>query len=138
MRLKMRNGDTMPDNSETINWQSLTPNQRDALVAQHIFGRDVVQWHPERDMLMRRVGVEGHESIPKYTTSMDEAWKVLQAITADEERALDFADHFDSFGDGLRFVEMPMYKIIQWVSSWAPETIAIAALKAHGVIIDAG
>lgn len=123
-------------NNEPIQWSTLTPNQRNALIAQHIFGRKVVKWHPERDMFIQREGAEGHENIPKYTESMDEAWKVLQKMTKDDEHAQDFADHFDSFGDGLRFVEMPMYEIIQWASRWTPENICIAALRVQGLTVE--
>lgn len=63
----------MPDN-EPIHWSTLTPNERNALVAQHVFGRKVVTWKADRDMLMQREGTEGHESIPKYSESLDALW----------------------------------------------------------------
>lgn len=133
----------MSESMITIHWRRLTQNQRDALVAQHIFGREVVQWHPERDMLMRRVGVEGHESIPKYTTSMDEAWKVLQCVMEKYYTHNRISDEFEIFADALSpdhevvYDELcPGMELFKIVAKWTPETIAIAALKAYDVAVD--
>lgn len=117
---------------EPIAWSQLTANQRNALIAQHVFGRKVVKWHPERDMLMRRVGVEGHENIPRYSESMDEAWKVLQKMAGDENTDWDFAGQFYS----VCFVEMDIDDLLKWVATWTPAMICLAALRAQGFTIE--
>lgn len=133
----------MSDN-EPIAWSQLTANQRNALIAQHIFDRKVVKWHPERDMLMQREGAEGHESIPRYSESMDAAWKVLQRlqeihVTAHTESGLTAPDVFLS-EIGLCRVPWHNNEIVMFtlkdLVALTPERICVTALKVLGLIIE--
>lgn len=129
----------MSDN-EPIVWSQLTANQRNALVAEHVFDRKVVKWHPERDMLMQREGTEGHESIPHYSESMDEAWKVLQLMS---ERP-PFDDELTRFGNMLYLEvgplvpnDIPLHQFaIRRLARLTPAMICIAALRAQGLTIE--
>lgn len=125
---------------EPIAWSTLTSNQRNALIAEHVFDRKVVKWHPERDMLMQREGAEGHESIPRYSESMDAAWKVLQAMASDTD---------ESFGGywkknqfmillGMSSCDAPCWYDVshEILASWTPSMICLAALRAQGHIIE--
>lgn len=76
--------------------------------------------------------------IPPYTTSMDEAWEVLQAMSARYNAQAEFVDEpFAQFVDEL----LPNSGGEIWtawkcmateVAKWTPESICIAALRACG------
>lgn len=127
----------MPDN-EPIAWSTLTPNERDALIAQHVFGRKVVKWHPERDMLMRREGAEGHESIPHYTESLDDLWLIMDYLKpgrrdkGESHKRGDFM-RLATFVDQLCNMDGCWWS---WTKERLCETICIAALRAQELIIE--
>jgi hypothetical protein len=115
----------MPD---PIAWSQFTANERDALVAEHIFKRKIVKWKDGRVLLMAREGKAGHESIPAYSASMDAAWLIAEC-----------------------FDEIIVYKYIggkcqcelsrstTWYKNEADtpqEAICLAALKACGIEIE--
>lgn len=117
----------MPD---PIKWSLLTPNQRNALVAYHIFHRKLVDLGLTGTLLL---GSERdpklYESMPAYTESMDEAWKVLQKLANNTSISVDFTDYLD-------FASNAAYNLIREIATWTPEKICIAALRATGLEID--
>jgi hypothetical protein len=123
--------------SETVIWANLAPNERDALIAQHVFGRKIVKWRERRTLLMEREGRPGlHESVPAYTESMDEAWKVLQAMAKHEDRSRFM--HLLDKGDlaSKSNLEFQLWEILIHITTWTPEMICLAALRALGLVID--
>jgi hypothetical protein len=133
-------------NNDPVRWQDLTANQRNALVAEHVFGRKVVKWREGRALIMEREGKPGlHESIPAYTESMDEAWKVLQKlqeihINAHTERGLTVPDVFLSELGFHRVAwfdpNAPVMFTLKDLVAITPETICIVTLRSLGLIIE--
>ena len=130
----------MPDN-EPIVWSQLTPHQRNALVAQHVFGRKVVAWKADRDMLMRRMNAEGHENIPHYSESMDAAWKIVEKLNEKFDICIHAESAFlckYSVWLGPTWTGRGNVVKTRYANSGTsmPETICIAALRAQGLTIE--
>lgn len=142
---------------EAIKWQAMTPEQRDELVAEKIFGWQRVMCDgdekhvelPDNGMAICTVcGSDAfgwaedieHGIIPlkeRYTTSMDAAWKVVQRLwelhtpeNAYERESvfLGYLGGLVSFEDGMTAVRFTLADL----ASTSPEDICIAALKACG------
>src|SRR4051794_37129943 len=113
--------------NDPIAWAQLTPNEHDAMVAEHIFGRKIIAWKDGRVLLMAREGAVGHEPIPPYTTSMDAAWLLLQAMASHEDRSRFM--HLLDKGDlaSKSNLEFQLWEILIHIATWTPEMIAIAA-----------
>lgn len=125
--------------NEPVQWSTLTASQRNALVAQHVFGRKVVQWKADRDMLLERIGKPGqHESIPAYTESMDAAWLIMDHLKpgrrdkGETHKRGDFM-HLATFVDQLCNMSTNWWSLTR---DELCETICIAALRAQGVSIE--
>ena len=117
-------------NSDPIIWANLFSNQRDALVARHVFKRKIINWKIGRDLLMAREdNPRLSEAIPAYTESMDAVWQVLRKTVVDE--SIDLV-----LSNGLLLSQMEEWEVLQWVASWTPEQICLAALRVHGLTID--
>lgn len=123
--------------SDPIVWADLTANERDALVAEHIFGRKIVKWKEGRDLLMaREENPRFSEAIPAYTESMDAAWRVLQKM-AEHEKLHVFAGQLYLEVGPLVPNDIPLFQFaIRRMAKLTPEIICIAALRALGLIID--
>ena len=116
--------------SDPIKWSLLTSNQRNALVAYHIFHRTLVDLGLTGTLLLRsEKNPELNETMPAYIESMDEAWKVLQKLASNTSISVDFTDHLD-------FASNAAYNLIREIATWTPEKICIAALRATGLEID--
>jgi hypothetical protein len=125
---------------EKIVWGNLTTNERDALIAEHIFGRTIVKWKEDRALLMERVGMAGHEAIPAYSTNMDAAWALFKHFADLPD------DPFESHWKKYQFMhelgmlpcsDQSWYDIsYEILVSWTPEKISISALKAVDVEVE--
>jgi hypothetical protein len=126
----------MPDNDPII-WKELTPNQRNAMIAQHIFGRKVIEWSKGRDLLMvREDNPRLSESTPAYTESMDAAWQVLQKM-AEHEKLHVFAGQLYLDVGPLVPNDIPLSQFaIARLAKLTPTMICVAALRAHGLTIE--
>ncbi len=83
--------------SETIKWSALTPEQRDALLAEKVMGLKIEHWTDEtyKDadpaycyvkgyVVINEPGSISHWSpVPRFSQSMDDAWLVIKHL--DEE-----------------------------------------------------
>jgi hypothetical protein len=89
-------------------------------------------------MLLERVGAEGHESIPKYTESMDDAWLIMDHLKPGRRYEREPYEQ----GDFMRlatFVDQLCNISMNWWSLTREEmceTVCIAALRAQGLTIE--
>ncbi len=104
--------------NERIPWASMTPEERDLLVAEKVMG-----WRPA-----------GHLALPpRYSQSMDAAWLVVEHITqppTSREAALQMANtRFAHWFDGAHL----------WSESTqeAAQAICVAALRSLGYAVEA-
>lgn len=130
--------------STPINWQTLTPEQRDRIVAEKIF-----HWQPvpcDEELTIYDDGMAfcygckqrdhisafEHDVIahPAYTTSMDAAMSVLRTVVK-----LETCDHdvlSEELWDTVNGDIWPPTYATKMVCDWTPEKICLTALKSAG------
>lgn len=97
-------------------WDGLTPRERDAWVAEVVFG-----WTPFKDGRMRSSDGFMIRAIPEYTTEIFEAWSVFDSFEYGTITRMDFAYRANIRGiPGFAAVFKPI----------APEAICLAAIIA--------
>jgi hypothetical protein len=119
--------------SEVIHWQALTPEQRDALVAEKVMEQRIhvePAGETEYDLALvinDAAGVARIEPIPRYTQSLDAAWLVVERIEDANVTVTHIPRAYQrctiEFYDGNR---------IEVFENTAPEAICVAALRAVG------
>jgi len=116
-------------------WSEMTPEERNALVAEKVFGRKIDRsmtwgnrWFLKRNDVPKQSGLT--ESIPPYTQSMDAAWLVIQRMAEQE-----FAELHSPFAYrlGVTFATQEGFDTfsvnLEQLASWTPEKICLAALQ---------
>lgn len=123
-----------------MNWAEMTPFQRDALVGEKIFGHRSVNWSGLMVILKGELPLGG--ALPKYTTSMDAAWLVMQHLASqiNPENIYDY-EPFIRFTNALFSTEneelYTKYAFMAGdIAKWTPDRICLAALRAVGVEIE--
>jgi len=131
----------------TYKWTEMTPRERDALVAEKVFGNKV-SWFslhvnslgyeenlPDKDgdCPMQLMLADGEWStIPKYTTDISAAWEVMEKM----RKSGCLVSVHNVFG-GYRSTVVPHEHDAFWGDApTAPEAICLAALRAVGVDVD--
>lgn len=111
---------------ELINWRAMTPGQRDQLMVEKVLGYSFAQ--------------EYRAKIPRYSTSLDAAWLLLQEMVKRYQQ--DKGDsQFEAFADLMlansewdsssAYSEIyPACEIFAIASKWTPDAICIAMLRA--------
>jgi hypothetical protein len=143
---------------EIINWRTMTPTQRDTLIAEKVMGWQERQCDGEHGEVAggwfcTKCGHNGNwgegfthtELPPRYSQSMDDAWLVLQAMVKHYQQSAgkDINPQFEAFADLMlassewdsssAYSEIyPACEIFAIAAKWTPEMIGIAALRALG------
>lgn len=104
-------------------WNGMTPRERDAWVAEVVFG-----WKPLGDGRMRSSDGFMIRAIPEYTTDISAAWAVVDRYYSYRITRLNGVDHYrvvlhDEDGDLRAYAH----------SSSAPEAIGLAAILAKSL-----
>lgn len=112
-----------------VKWSVLNSNQRDALIAQYVFKRTILDWREDRDLLMEKEDqARCYESIPPYTTNLDAAWKIVECF--DEiiiSKHIPNKYHCELWKSTTRHTA---------VAKTPQDAICIAALEAIGIEVD--
>ena len=122
---------------ETIEWHALTPEQRNAVVAEKVMGLRVYKKDTWGRWAIERLDKPGlTEEIPLYTTSLDAAWPIWTKLgDYDIQRKFlcawvedDNPERYDwkSCNPYLDFLDVESMQHI------TPERICLAALRACG------
>jgi hypothetical protein len=116
--------------SETIKWNELKPEERDALIAEKVMGWEpVTPYKVFQRYLWKREDAPGlTQGTPGFSQSMDAAWLVLKqaAQTVDKEDLT-----FELFG--TTWGDLDAFSMLDMLCTWTPETICRASLKAIGI-----
>lgn len=138
-----------------MKWNELSPRERDALVATHIFGTQVEHLTQREYRFTNEEGEEevhelltgyatlgkcGYQLIPHYTTDMSTAWQVLQHLATryNPKSRYDY-EPFNRLTDALlgeREEIYPSHDCMYEIAKWTPDRICLAALRAVGVTIE--
>jgi hypothetical protein len=131
-----------------MNWKDMTTQQKNRFIAEALFGHEIYaafapgsETELDYGMFVSDArGVRRIEAIPPYSTSMDAAWQVLQALKEQEKRLPEREKHHlsSAFMQALD---------THWHDDWGlpvlgfwnlvhltPERICYAACRAIGVL----
>ena len=116
-----------------MKWDEMTDQQRNVLVAEKIFNRQVVEWEGTSVLLLVNTSYpSGVEGLPSYTTDMNDAWKILDNLG----EVHDMRIHVESEHYEIKiFVKDAGLAGEAFSSTNMAEAICKAALKAVGVEI---
>ena len=141
---------------EPIKWHALTPEQRNALIAEKVMNWQERQCDGEwaevsGGWFCTKCGHDGNwgdsfehaELPPRYSQSMDAAWLVLQnMVERYEQKAQQFFDFagymFDASGWDRTEIHgdvYPGFHVCIMAAQWTPDAICIAALRAMGYAV---
>jgi Phage ABA sandwich domain len=138
--------------SEVIDWNSLSPERRDTLIAEKI-----MRWHPEEckpESYQVVANLDSYrcykcgkhapiesgyyyhlQKTPRYSTSMDAAWLIVERMTQLREPV--YGSPFRIFTMELRNQADRHLHESDWIYNFflslTPEAICIAALRACGI-----
>jgi hypothetical protein len=129
----------MNEQQQPIKWAELTPGQRNALVAEKVFGRIIERAMTFGRLLMQKEDRPGlSEEIPPYTTSMDAAWlavrKVNESIDGSYARYATFVDELEQLIGSDMFFDL--FFCDKDGDHLTPERICIAALRTCGCKVE--
>lgn len=124
-----------------MDWQSMSPRERDALVAEKVMGLDVRHAPDPRGMGVFTVerqwdvvyvaAADGPRALPEYTTSIAAAWEVREQV-----RGWFFSKRQAFLRNLEAGVRLRTGIPVAWPDLWLyvePEDAALAALRAKGV-----
>jgi len=122
--------------SEPINWASLSPRERDALVAERVMGLSKSDAR-QAGLNCPTCGYDGQWSsganwrtlVPQYSTDIATAWQVVEKLKEKYEFQL-LLDHGQWSFSVFRGDKFTVY------GSTVPEVICLAALRAVGVEVE--
>lgn len=119
--------------STALHWSEMTDIQRNALIAEKVFGRVIDRATTFGRLLMTREDQqELTEEIPHYTTSMDAAWLVVERVTQ-LPRTSEDPRHSALSNFAMWFNEADLWAD---TAQEAAKAICIAALRAYGQEIE--
>lgn len=111
-----------------LNWSTMSPRERDALVATEVMGWNRREGTGEKDMF-RATQFGSTSAFPNYTSSIAAAWEVVETMNKTWFVMVErISNHVSP--DGRWHCEMGGYHANE---STAPEAICLSALKAVGV-----
>ncbi len=119
-----------------MNWEEMTPEQRDVLVAEKVMGHETGEMPSGTLMMWNDSGLM--EEIPRYTQSMDVAWLVVRMMNNSDSPTFHSYQGYADFIDALeKIVGSNLFFDLFYCDKdgdhLTPERICKAALEAVGV-----
>ncbi len=120
--------------TDAIKWATLEQQERNALVAEKVFGRKILRddsWGLWLLFHETKPGIT--EAIPDYTRNMNDALLVLKQVVQSEvadKETLTYELFDTTWGD------LSTFDALERICAWTPEILCIAALESVGVDIE--
>lgn len=104
-------------------WDALSPRERDAWVAEVVFGATVIGGNVEKIP-------DGFRPVPRYTAKISAAWAVMESFVDVRVQRYETIMGAFRYGCTISYVVDKVYETVGESADTAPEAICLAALVA--------